>query len=48
MKALRTSLMTQWLGLSNSTAVAPGSIPDQGTKIPQAACHSKKKRKTFV
>ena len=31
-----TSLAIQWLGLSTFTAVAPGSIPSQGTKILQA------------
>ena len=32
----RTSLVAQWLGLGAFTAVAPGSIPGQGTKIPPA------------
>lgn len=27
--------MVQWLGLSTFTAVAPHSIPAQGTKIPK-------------
>ena len=30
------SLMVPWLGLGAFTAVGPGSIPGQGTKIPQA------------
>ena len=30
------SLMVQWLRLSAFTAEGPGSIPGQGTKIPQA------------
>ena len=30
------SLMVQWLGLHAFTAKGPGSIPGQGTKIPQA------------
>ena len=29
--------MVQWLGLSTFTAEGPGSILDQGTKIPQAS-----------
>ena len=41
-----TSLTVQWLGLHVSTAGIIGSIPGQGTKIPQAAqCHQKKKKK---
>ena len=36
--------MVQWLELSASTA-GPGSIPGQGTKIPQAIQHGKKKKK---
>ena len=30
------SLEVQWLGLRTLNAEGPGSIPDQGTKIPQA------------
>ena len=30
-----SSLVVQWLGLHASTAGGPGSIPGQGTKIPQ-------------
>ena len=30
-----TSLAVQWLGLCASTAGGPGSIPGQGTEIPQ-------------
>ena len=32
----RNSLAVQWLGFGTFTAKAPGSIPGQGTKIPQA------------
>ena len=31
-----SSLVVQCLGLGSFTAVGPGSIPGQGTKIPQA------------
>ena len=31
------SLVVQWLGLGTLIAVAPGSIPDQVTKIVQTA-----------
>ena len=37
------SLVVQWLGLCTFTAVGPGSIPGQGTKIPQAAPCSQNK-----
>ena len=33
---LGSSLVVQWLGLCAFTALGPGSIPGQGTKIPQA------------
>ena len=33
---LETSLAVQWLGLQDLTAKGQGSIPGQGTKIPQA------------
>ena len=36
MCAVGTSLVIQWLRLHASTAVAMGSIPGQGTKIPRA------------
>ena len=40
------SLVVQWLGLSAFIAVAVGSIPGSGTKIPQATqCSWKRKRK---
>ena len=40
------SLVVQWLGLGTFTAKGQGSIPDQGTKIPQATqCGKKKKKK---
>ena len=32
-----SSLAVQWLGLSAFTAVALGSVPGWGTKIPQAS-----------
>ena len=35
--------MVQWLGLRAFTAEGPGSVPGQGTKIPQAARHGQKK-----
>ena len=34
----------QWLGLHTFTAEGTGSIPGQGTKIPQAARHSQKNK----
>ena len=37
--------MVQWLGLCTLTAKAPGSIPGQGTKIPQAALGGGGKKK---
>ena len=36
------SLVVQWLGLCAFTAEGLGSIPDRGTKIPQAAWCSQK------
>ena len=42
---LGNSLVVQWLGLHASTAGAPGSIPGQGTKIPQATAWPKIKNK---
>ena len=42
---LGNSLVVQWLGLHALTAEGPGSIPGQGTKIPQATgCGEKKKK----
>ena len=38
------SLAVQWLGLCASIAGGRGSIPGQGTKIPQAAWCGKKKK----
>ena len=35
--------MVQWLGLGAFIVVAPGSIPDRGTKILQATRRGKKK-----
>ena len=40
-----SSLVVQWLGVSAFTAVGLGSVPNQGTKIPQAAQHSQKTKK---
>ena len=37
--------MVQWLGLCAFTAEGVGSIPSQGTKIPQAAWCSQKQKK---
>ena len=36
-------LVVQWLGLGACTAKGLGSIPGQGTKIPQAAWHRQKR-----
>ena len=36
------SLVVQWLGLCSSTAKGPASVPDWGTKIPQAKWHGQK------
>ena len=41
----RTSLVVQWLGVSTFIAGGPGSIPGQGTKIPQAAQYGQKKKR---
>ena len=40
-----TSLAVQWLEVFPFTAEGVGSIPGQGTKIPQAAHAAKKKKK---
>ena len=37
--------MVQWLGLCTLTDEGLGSIPDQGTKIPQTALRRQKKNK---
>ena len=39
------SLAIQWLRLCTLTAEGLGSIPGQGTKIPQAMRHGQKKKK---
>ena len=39
------SLVVQWLGLCAFTAEGQGSVPGQGTKIPQAKWHGQKKKK---
>ena len=38
------SLVVQWLGLHAPTARSPGSIPGEGTKIPQAMQSGPKKK----
>ena len=41
--------MVQWLGLGTSTALATGSVPGQGTKIPQAArCDQNFKKELLI
>ena len=40
------SLEVQWLELCAYIAEGPGSIPGWGAKIPQAARHSQKKKKS--
>ena len=42
-KSKGNSLAVQWLGLRTFTAEGTGSIPGQGTKIPQAAWCGQKK-----
>ena len=42
---LGNSLAVQWLGLGTFTAKVPGSIPGQGTKIPQAKSLGQKRKK---
>ena len=44
-KKIGTSLVSQWLGLQNSTARSAGSIPGQGNKIPYVTRHAPQKRK---
>ena len=39
--------MVQWLGLCAFTAEGVGSIPGQGTKIPQAVQWDQKKERKF-
>ena len=41
------SLVIQWLGLSALTARGLGSVPGQGTKIPQAAWRGQNKKNFF-
>ena len=36
--------MVQCLGLGTLTAKGPGSVPDQGTKIPQAMQYAQKNK----
>ena len=40
------SLAVQWLGLRAFTAEGTGSIPGQGTKIPQALRHGQNQKQT--
>ena len=40
------SLVVQWLGLRAFTTEGAGSIPGQGTKIPQATRRNQNKKKT--
>ena len=40
--------MVQWSGLCTFTAKGPGSIPGQGTKVPQATGRGQKKKKKFT
>ena len=40
--------MVQWLGLRDLTAKDLDSIPDQGTKIPKATRHSRKKKQKKI
>ena len=42
---LGISLAVQWLGLCASTAGGLGSIPGQGTEVPQVSVQGKKKKK---
>ena len=41
------SLAVQWLGLGAFTAKGLGSIPGQGTKVPQAMWHGQKKKESW-
>ena len=45
---IRNSLVVQWLGLHVFTAKGMGSIPGQGTKIPQARQHGQNLKKKKV
>ena len=40
-------MVVQWLGFGTFISGAPGSIPRQGTKIPQALWHDQKKKKCW-
>ena len=44
-KTVRDSLAVQRLGLRTLTAEGPGSVPGQGTKIPQTAQQKKQNKK---
>ena len=44
LRNVRNSLVVQQLGPCASTAEGLGSIPDLGTKIPQAAWHDQKRK----
>ena len=41
-------MVVQWLGFGTFISGAPGSIPRQGTKIPQALWHDQKKKKMLT
>ena len=43
-----SSLEVQWLGFGAFTAVAQGSIPGQGTKIPQDVERGKNINKHYI
>ena len=45
---LGIALAVQWLGLHASTAESPGSIPGQGTRMPQTAGSKGKKKKNVA
>ena len=44
-KGRGNSLAVQWLGLGTSIAIAQGSIPDQGAKIPESMWQWPEKKK---
>ena len=48
MVKMGNSLVVQWLGLHASIAGGPGSIPCQGTNIPQAVQNGQRKKKRLV
>ena len=46
-KKRNNSLAVKWLGLCALTVKGRGSIPGQGTKIPQAAQHIQERKKNM-